>query len=85
MKQDNTANVILSALSFFCAIISVIIMYYILAGVSLALAIATINNERTRKLSLSSISIVCFTFVLKVIYTLIVNGNLPEWLIKGLF
>jgi hypothetical protein len=60
-------------------------MYYILAGVALLLGVITVNDEKTKTLSLSSIAIVIITFILKIIYTIVTSGNLPEWLTNGLF
>lgn len=59
-------------------------MYYIFAGVSLILGFATLKDERAKSLSLSSIIIVFVTFIFKIIHTLIINGSLPDWLIRGL-
>ena len=82
--KDNNYNVFLSSLSFLCSILSIFVMYYILAGVSLLLGLITLKDEKTRKLSITSISIVCVTYIIKIIYNVVVNGNLPEWLTNGL-
>lgn len=60
-------------------------MYYIFAIIALVLGAITLNDERTGKLSLTSIVIVCITFVIKLISIIVANGNLPEWLTNGLF
>ena len=83
--KDNNYNVFLSSLSFLSSILSIFVMYYILAGVALVLGLFTIKDEKSRKLSITSISIVCITFIFKVIYNVVTSGNLPEWLTNGLF
>lgn len=82
-KSESSFNVILSFISFTSAIISFFVMYYIFAGVALVSGVISVRDDRARKLSLTAIAIVCVTLVIKLINVAIVNGNLPDWLIKG--
>ena len=81
----NKINIVLSFTSFVFSVIAIFVMYYIFAGVSLILGIATINDEKTRGLSITSIVIVCITFIFKMLYIVIKSGKLPEWLTSGIF
>ncbi len=85
MEGNNKLNVVLSFVSFVSSIVSFFVMYYIFAIIAFILCTITLNDEKSRKLSLTSIVIVCVTFVIKLISIIVANGNLPEWLTNGLF
>lgn len=78
------SNVVLSSISLVASIVSIFVMYYIFAGIALVLGLLTVNDEKSKKLSLSSIAIVCITLVVKIIYNVVTNGSLPGWLSGGL-
>ena len=59
-------------------------MYYIFAVIALFTGIISVNDEKTRGMSITSIIIVCITFILKILNTLMINGALPTWLTNGL-
>lgn len=83
--ENSKINIILSFLSLIFSVISFFVMYYIFAGLALILGIVTLKDKQTRGLSICSIAIVCITFIFKMINIIVTNGNLPEWLINGLF
>ena len=84
MKNNNGLSMILSFVAFFFSIIGIFVMYYIFTGIALVLGIATIQNEKSKYLSISTIVVIFITLVLKLIKCAI-NGNLPGWLSGGLF
>ena len=84
MKNNNSLSLIFSFVSFFCSIIGIFVMYYVFTGIALVLGIATIQNERSRYLSISTLVVIFVTVLLKLIKCAI-EGNLPSWLTGGLF
>ena len=84
MKNNNNLSMILSFVSFFCSIIAIFVMYYIFTGIAIILGISTLQNERSKYLSISTLVVVFITLVLKLIKCAI-DGNLPSWLTNGLF
>ena len=84
MKNNSSLSMILSFISFFCSIIAIFVMYYIFTGIALVLGIASLQNERSKYLSISTLVVVFVTLVLKLIKCAI-DGNLPPWLTGGLF
>lgn len=59
-------------------------MYYIFATIALVLALCNLNNKNTKGISIASIIIVAITFVIKMVNTLVLAGNIPEWLTNGM-
>lgn len=84
-KQENGgSNIILAMVSFFSSIVAIFIMYYIFAAIALATGFVSINKKESKTLAGISIGIVCVTFVIKIVNTLLLNGNLPQWLTNGM-
>ena len=84
MKNNNNFSIILSFISFFCSLIAIFVMYYVFTGIALILGITTLQNERSKYLSISTLVIIFITLLLKIIKCAI-EGNLPSWLTSGLF
>ena len=66
MESNNkfNFNVVLSTVSLCFSVLSMFLMYYIFAGIALLTGIISINDEKSRKLSIASIILVCITFIL---------------------
>ena len=75
---------ILSFVSFGSSIVSIFVMYYVLAGVALVTGLISMRDENAKKMSVASIVIVCITLVAKLLTMALQNGELPAWLTSGI-
>ena len=82
-EEKEQGGIVIGIVSFFSSIVSVFVMYYILAIVALFTGFYGINNKRSRGLCITSLTITIITFVLKIIGAITSKGILSEVLLKG--
>lgn len=82
-KQD-MGGVIIGLVSFCSSIISIFVMYYIFAALSLITGFLGLSKKNSKAISIVSIVIVGITFIIKLLGILLEQGILTDALTKGL-
>ena len=84
-QKPKNGGVIIGLISFFSSIMSLFVMYYIFAGISIITGIIGLGKENSRAISITSLTIVAITFVIKTVTVLLQSNILSEVLTKGIF